>query len=106
MCVYVRVCVCVCIYVCMYIIYLNIYQTEDLTFIVSRHFLSCLQLQQLITEMKDIYSRARICPHSFSSTNYNYRHSGSCDLALDPGKTNSTFLQTVTENYMGALFVM
>jgi peptidyl-dipeptidase A len=45
------------------------------------------ELQQLITEMKDIYSRARICPHSFSSTNYNYRHSGSCDLALDPDLT-------------------
>ena len=93
----------VCTYVC---IYLNIYQTEDLTYIVSRNFLSCLQLQQLITEMKDIYSRARICPHSFNTINYNYRHSGSCDLALDPGKTNCMFLQTVTEYHMGALCVM
>jgi hypothetical protein len=59
------------------------------------NLLSCLQLQQLIADMKEIYARARICPHSINSINYNYRQSGSCDLALDPGKTSHMFSQLI-----------
>jgi hypothetical protein len=47
--------------------------------------------------MKEMYSRARICPHSINSVNYNYRQSGSCDLVLDPGKTNHMFFQIITK---------
>jgi hypothetical protein len=84
-----------CFLVCMYLF-------EYLTYWLLRYIerincLLCLQLQQLITDMKDIYSRARICPHRINSINYSYRQSGNCDLALDPGKTNQVFFQIITK---------
>ena len=51
---------------------------------VVNNSILCLQLQQIISEMKDTYSRARVCPHALN--NYNYRYDGSCDLAIEPGK--------------------
>jgi hypothetical protein len=55
--------------------------------------------------MKEIHSRARICPHSINSINYNYRQSGTCDLALDPGKTNCMFFELTTkaDHYISAI---
>ncbi|CAG2052908.1 unnamed protein product [Timema podura] len=40
------------------------------------------ELQQVISEMKDIYSRARVCPYHNRMNNY-------CDLALEPDLTRA-----------------
>lgn len=45
-------------------------------------FVGILQLQQLIVDMKEIFTKARMCP-------YRGTPSGTCELVFDPGKLSN-----------------
>lgn len=57
-----------------------------------------LQLQQLIVDLKDVFTKARICP-------YHGTFSGPCELVLDPGRPVSTTSWRINQNaYWSILF--
>lgn len=64
----------------------------------------CFQIQQLLADMRDIYSRNRVCPYVKPPKNTSLPirpESIKCNLALDPGTLYFIAFSQLTESSFG-----